>query len=214
MVVIGGSAFGRGLGMVVVGQGAADTSGTHSPYAISIGNNSNSGTDNIGQGSITIGRQMSASAQGAIMMGYTNAGEMINSRTDSFALGWDETIPSMWIEKYTTTTTGVAGTSTMNIPIDDLSAYTLKIMVTGGESDATPAFFASRTFEALYTRSGATATEQGENASTLIDIGGESCNITLAASGNNAQITVTGPSTTSTNMNWRAVVHLSKVTIG
>jgi hypothetical protein len=165
-------------------------------------------------GAIAVGRQMNATGTGAILFGHHTAA-LTNARTNSFAVGWDETIPSIWIEKYTATTSGVGGTATIDIPLDASSTYTLEIMVTGGETDATPTMFASRTFDALYQRIGSgSAVEEGEDAGTLLLSSAattENVNITIAPSGNNVRISITGPDTTSTAMNWRALVKLTKV---
>jgi len=150
-------------------------------------------------------------AEGAIMMGH-HSGQVTNSRSDSFALGWNETLPSLWIEKYTTTTSGVAGTSTVDIPLDASSTYVLNIRAVGGEDDASPTMYAARTFDVLAHRDGSgNVVVDGQNGGLLMEAGGENKNITVTASTTNVRITFTGPDTTSTDMNWRAVVQLTKV---
>jgi len=112
----------------------------------------------------------------------------------------------------TTTTTGAGGSASIDIPLNASSTYLLEISVVGGETDATPTMYASRTFEALYHRVGSgSAVEDGENAGTFIEVGGGSMGISLSPNGNNARVVLSGPDITSTNMSWRVTVKSTRV---
>ena len=103
-ISIGDGAEAEATVSIAIGDDAGDTSGTTNNASISLGSNSNSGTDNIGQnsiaigsstissekGTVAIGNMSKASAQGAIMMGYHTA-EQDNTLSDSFELSWDGT---------------------------------------------------------------------------------------------------------------------------
>lgn len=208
-VVVGYYSAADGLGAVMIGSNA----GVYADYGIAIGHTSGAN----GVGSIGIGRNCSGGVDGAIMMGYTT-GDLTNDRTNSFALGWSENIPSMWIEKYTATTTGVAGTATVDIPIDSSSTYNIEIQIVGGETDATPTMYYSNLYHAGVYRIGtgnatfmggvtAGGIEQQRSAAAST----ENVTASISVSTTNLRITFNGPDTTSTAMNWRALVRMTKV---
>jgi len=253
-VAIGNATEANGSHSIAVGyQSGLNTDGVDGNYSITIGYNSNStASQNIGSDAIALGRTVNtisndaiamgllasvsavggqaigrgteATSQGAMMYGYASGVTITNARTDSFALGWDETIPSLWIEKYATTTTGVSGTSFMDIPLDASSTYTIEVLVTGGESDASGTMFGSFRLTGGFYRIGAgnvvamgsvptgaaSALVSAEGVVSSAAAGAEAIDAALSVSTTNVRITVTGPVTT-TNMNWRAVVKLTKV---
>ena len=117
---------------------------------------------------------------------------------------------------YTTTTSGISGTSTIDIPLDSSVTVIIEIKVVGGETDSAPTMFASGIFGGLYHRDGGGIAVKDGTTSIMTYIlssaaTAENVSITLTASGNNARITIIGPDTTSTAMNWKAIVNLTKV---
>jgi hypothetical protein len=79
---------------------AGSTSGTFGSDAISIGSDSNGGTNNVGAFSTSIGKNVDSTVTGAISMGYgTTGARMVNSVSNSFGFGWAESIPSFLYSK-------------------------------------------------------------------------------------------------------------------
>lgn len=157
---------------------------------------------------------VAAATSGAIMMGH-HSSAITNARTDSFALGWNETIPAMWIENYTALTTGVATqTATVDIPIDASSTYNLWVQIVAGEDDAAPTLWMSTVHHIL-------AYRDGTNNVVLIDSQLDKLRSTAAAtqlmdssaaaSTTNVRLTFTGPDTDTADINWRALVKMTKV---
>jgi hypothetical protein len=103
-IAIGANSISTGAGSISIGYEAGDTSGTKNGRVTTIGYQSNQGTAAAGaygvaigdhnitsaSGSTAIGRYCTASAQGAIIMGY-HGSEQTNTLTDSFKLMWDGT---------------------------------------------------------------------------------------------------------------------------
>ena len=110
-------------------------------------------------------------------------------------------------------------TVSADIPIDESSTYVIHISLVGGESDATPTmYYAKEDVRLLARRDGSNPVVIESSAAGLTlessAAGTENVDASISASGNNVRITFTGPDTSSTNMNWRAVVTLSKVVSG
>lgn len=245
-LALGGSAEAHENFSIAIGTSAAsNTGGTTNIGSITIGGNANGNASAViglysmamgyfahsnSEGSQAYGRLITAGADQAILMGYSAQFTITNDRANSFAVGWgvsgsaSQSIPAIWIETYVATTTGVAGTATMDIPLDEDSVYTIEITVTGGEQDATPTMFCSFKFIGAYQRITTAApvalgsTPSGSPVAYVAESGEvssagatENLDAALSISGNNIRITVSGADTTSTDMDWRALVKLTKV---
>ena len=88
-VAIGDEAAASQSGVFAIGLRAGSTSGTTGLYGNSLGVDTNSGALNIGAYSLAIGRWMSTTVQGAMLIGYNTTAELSNTVVDTFELNFD-----------------------------------------------------------------------------------------------------------------------------
>ncbi len=158
----------------------------------------------------SIGRQTEVAAVGAIVLGYGPFSKLVNNRTNSLGIGWNETFPALWIEQDKANTTDATLAILKTILLDPSSTYHVHVRVIGGETDGSPTERAMYTMEGLFYRIG---------SGNVVQQGATNYITAIESTGSMDCIFVTGASTVlvkaigvaATNMNWRTIVTISKV---